>query len=200
MIDYIKGTLVKIAPTYIVVDVGGVGYQAHCANPYRFSQWIDTDVTIATYHYVREDSERLFGFQTEMERELFEQLLNVSGIGPKGALALLAAGEPTEVARAIEAEDEAFLVRFPGVGKKTARQMILDLKGKVSVFLEAGVPLPGEDAHTTAETSEALIDALEALRALGYSEKELKKVKKQLQGEGLSTETYVRRALQMMLK
>ena len=81
--------------------------------------------------HVREDAQQLFGFTSLEQRELFRKLIQVSGIGPKGALAILASGNPTQVIQAIEMEDEAFLVKFPGVGKKTARQMILDLKGKL---------------------------------------------------------------------
>ena len=88
-----------------------------------------------THLHVREDAQQLFAFKTLDQRELFRKLIQVSGIGPKGALAILASGNPTQVISAIEQEDEKFLVKFPGVGKKTARQMILDLKGKLDSLM-----------------------------------------------------------------
>lgn len=197
MIDYIKGNLVAVEPAYLVVEANGIGFQIYCANPYRFISDLNREVVIPTHHYVREDSQRLFGFTTRTERLLFEKLLNVSGIGPKGALAILASGEPEDIIHAIEQEDEALLVRFPGVGKKTARQIILDLKGKLDDMAPMLEPAAGADKQ---QKNPQLEDALEALRALGYVEKELKKVEKQLKAETLETDEYIRRALALMLK
>lgn len=118
MIEYVNGTLVGIETQYVIVDCNGLGYQLFCPNPFTFQNQWNQPVKIHTYHYVREDLIRLYGFQSKAERALFEKLLNVSGIGPKGALAILAAGMPEHVVAAIENEDEAFLVKFPGVGKK----------------------------------------------------------------------------------
>lgn len=197
MIDYIKGNLVAVEPAYLVVEANGIGFQIHCANPYRFISDLNREVVIPTHHYVREDSQRLFGFTTRTERLLFEKLLNVSGIGPKGALAILASGEPEDIIHAIEQEDEALLVRFPGVGKKTARQIILDLKGKLDDIAPMLEPAAVADKQ---QKNPQLEDALEALRALGYVEKELLKVEKQLKVETLETDEYIRRALALMLK
>ncbi|WP_054711328.1 Holliday junction branch migration protein RuvA [Bacillus sp. JCM 19041] len=198
MIDYIKGVLVEIEPAYLVVETNGVGYQIFCANPYRFSQNTMTELIVPTYHYVREDTQRLYGFSNKMERALFEKLLNVSGIGPKGALAILASGQPEHIVQAIEEEDDALLVRFPGVGKKTARQIILDLKGKLEEFSPSLINLSAQ--NTVNRENADLQDALEALRALGYVDKELKKVEKQLKNEDLETDGYIKRALALMLK
>nr|WP_211182963.1 MULTISPECIES: Holliday junction branch migration protein RuvA [Shouchella] len=197
VIDYIKGNLVAVEPAYLVVEANGIGFQIYCANPYRFINDLNREVVVPTHHYVREDSQRLFGFTTRTERLLFEKLLNVSGIGPKGALAILASGEPEDIIHAIEQEDEALLVRFPGVGKKTARQIILDLKGKLDDMAPMLEPAAGADKQ---QKNPQLEDALEALRALGYVEKELKKVEKQLKAETLETDEYIRRALALMLK
>ncbi|GAF12290.1 Holliday junction DNA helicase RuvA [Bacillus sp. JCM 19046] len=169
MIDYIKGTLIEIEPAYLVVDVNGIGYQLICANPYRFSTDLSLEVQIPTYHYVREDIQRLYGFKNKIERTLFEKLLGVSGIGPKGALAILASGEPEQVVSAIEAENDSLLTRYPGIGKKTARQIILDLKGK----LEELSPSLLNPTNPTVEIDKKdnLQDALEALRSLGMWKK-----------------------------
>ena len=133
--------------------------------------------------HVREDAQQLYGFKTIEERELFKKLIQVSGIGPKSALAILASGNPSHVITAIEMEDEKYLVKFPGVGKKTARQMILDLKGKLGSLLEK-VELPSAEDELPLfgvnPYQHELDEAMLALHALGYSEKELEKIKPQL--------------------
>ncbi|WP_017728635.1 Holliday junction branch migration protein RuvA [Halalkalibacterium ligniniphilum] len=203
MIDYIQGMLTDIETQYIVLDVQGVGYQLHCPNPYIFEKEREQLIKIYTYQHVREDMIRLFGFRTKEERALFEKLLNVSGIGPKGALAILASGQPEHVIAAIEEEDETYLVKFPGVGKKTARQIILDLKGKLDVFMPTLFTKPnmsGKGNEKTKGKNDELEEAFEALRALGYVDKELKKLRPELEKETLSTDAYIKRALQLMLK
>ena len=156
---------------------------------------------IYTYTYVREDILALYGFPSREEKLLFLKLLNVSGIGPKGALAILAFGEPQQVVQAIENEDEAFLVKFPGVGKKTARQMILDLKGKLQDVLPDYFPnlFNQERESATSRDQAEFEEALLALKALGYSEKEIKKISPQLSKEDLTTDQYIRKGLQMLL-
>ena len=133
MYDYLKGTVEYIGPEYIVVENGGIGYQVVTPNPFIFSAQLNKNIQIFLYHYVREDIMTLYGFQSRQEKALFTKLLGVTGIGPKGALAILASGKVDQVVQAVEQEDESFLVKFPGVGKKTARQMILDLKESSSI-------------------------------------------------------------------
>ncbi|GAA3321134.1 hypothetical protein GCM10020331_035510 [Ectobacillus funiculus] len=134
MFEYITGSVEYTGPEYVVIDHNGIGYQILTPNPYAFRPSKES-VRVYTYQYVREDVLALYGFQTRQERSLFVKLLGVSGIGPKGGLAILAAGQIEQVVQAIEQENETFLVKFPGVGKKTARQMILDLKGKLGDVL-----------------------------------------------------------------
>lgn len=203
MYDYIKGTVEFIGPEYIVVEAGGIGYQVSTPNPFSFSKNIHQTMQIFTYHYVREDLIALYGFSSREEKILFTKLLNVSGIGPKGALAILASGVPEQVVQAIEEEDEAFLVKFPGVGKKTARQMILDLKGKLQQALPDYFPnLFNEEVHVEQPKNSnlALEEAMLALLSLGYSEKEIKKITPKLEVETLETEQYIKKALQLLLK
>lgn len=202
MIEFLKGKLSYLDTQYVVIDINGVGYQIFCANPFIYHVDLKTDITVYTYQYVREDSIKLFGFRSRDERALFEKLLNVSGIGPKGALAILASGAPQQVVEAIETENEQFLTKFPGVGKKTARQMILDLKGKLVDFMP-GLVDPVYELKTTGNTSvlpRELEDAIEALKALGYVEKEIKKIAPQLAKETLTTDQYIKKALQLLLK
>lgn len=205
LIEFVRGKVDFISPEFIVIDVSGVGYQIFTANPFIFQKDLNEEITIYTYQYVREDLIALYGFQTRQERSLFTKLLNVSGIGPKGALAIIASGQPNQVVQAIEEEDEKFLVKFPGVGKKTARQMILDLKGKLNDLLPDLMPdlfEPIKYVATASSTySHELDDAIEALKVLGYAEKEINKIAPQLaKEEGLSTDQYIKKALQLLLK
>lgn len=203
MFDYIKGTVEFVGPEYLVIENKGIGYQITTPNPFIYASKMETMVTVFTYHYVREDMMALYGFETREEKKLFTKLLNVSGIGPKGALAILASGEVEQVVQAIENEDESFLVKFPGVGKKTARQMILDLKGKLQDVVPDYFPnlfnAETFSFQTDAKNS-AFEEALLALQALGYSEKEIKKISPELKKEQASTDQYIKKALKILLK
>ncbi|MED0655948.1 Holliday junction branch migration protein RuvA [Anoxybacillus ayderensis] len=197
MIEFIRGYVDYVCPEYIVIENNGIGYQVFTPNPFSFQMNKQQQIVVYTYQYVREDVLALYGFHTRQERSLFSKLLQVSGIGPKGALAILAAGQLEQLVEAIEAEDDKFLCKFPGVGKKTARQMILDLKGK----LQAVVPDAFPNLFTEPiEETNSLSEALEALKALGYAEKEIQKVVPILKQEQLSTEGYIKLALQKLLK
>lgn len=203
MIEFINGKVDYISPEFIVIDVSGVGYQIFTPNPFLFQKDLNEKIKIYTYQYVREDIIALYGFETRQERTLFTKLLNVSGIGPKGALAILAAGQPNAVVQAIEDENEKYLVKFPGVGKKTARQMILDLKGKLNDLLPELMPdlfEPDKLVSNTTMYSHELEEAIEALKVLGYAEKEITKVLPQLQNEQLSTDQFIKKALQLLLR
>ncbi|PYZ94133.1 Holliday junction branch migration protein RuvA [Salipaludibacillus keqinensis] len=202
MIECLKGTVINIEPETIVIDVHQVGYLVYCGNPYRYEEWLNETVTVYTYQHVREDAIRLYGFLYREERRLFEKLLQVSGIGPKGALAIVASEQPQLVVEAIENEDEKFLVKFPGVGKKTARQMILDLKGKVQELVPNLIQVPTNSTtllpQHPSENGE-LEEAVEALKALGYVEREIKKVLPTLRKDELTTDQYIKLALKEML-
>jgi Holliday junction DNA helicase RuvA len=202
LIEFIKGLVIDVNPEYIVVDHQGLGYLIYTPNPYIFERSQD-EITIYTYQHVREDILALYGFPTRKDRALFMKLLNVTGIGPKGALAILAFGRPEQVVHAIEEENEAFLIKFPGVGKKTARQIILDLKGKVAELVDTGF------IHDNAinprheidkESSHALEEALEALKVLGYAEREIRKIVPHLEKENMSTNQYIKVALQQLVQ
>ena len=196
MYDYIKGKVTRVTPEYLVIEQQGIGWQIFAPNPYSFSS---DELQVFLHHHVREDAQLLFGFPTLEQRELFRKLISVSGIGPKGALAILASGQPQHVIEAIEREDESYLVKFPGVGKKTARQMILDLKGKLTEFF--GDPFDPEETTTLLSNDQAeLEEAMLALGALGYSEREITKVKPQLRDLDLDTEGFMKKALQLLLK
>jgi Holliday junction DNA helicase RuvA len=201
VIEFVRGTIDYVSPQYIVIDNGGIGYQIFTPNPFIYKK--EMEVTIYTYHHVREDASNLYGFQMREEKILFTKLLNVTGIGPKGALAIMAGGDPATVVSAIENEDETFLVKFPGIGKKTARQIILDLKGKLSdVSVVEPTDLFTHEEHEKRAQNEASLDeALEALRVLGYAEREIHKVLPSLKEDlSLSTDQFVKKALKKLLK
>ena len=202
MYEFIKGTVQYVGPEYVVIENNGIGYQITVPNPFFYSKDLSQDVIIYTYTYVREDILALYGFGTREEKLLFTKLLNVTGIGPKGALAILASGEPAQVVQAIENEDEAFLIKFPGVGKKTARQMILDLKGKLPNILPDYFPdlFNPDEQEEGVPKQEEFEEAILALLALGYSEREVKKISPQLKTESLTTDQYIRKGLQLLLK
>lgn len=186
-----------------MLDNNGIGYQIGTPNPFIYSEKIGKQVKIYTYQHVRQDILALYGFQSRDEKMLFLKLISVSGIGPKGALAILATGEPEAVVQAIENEDEVFLTKFPGVGKKTARQIILDLKGKLAKVLPEYFPnllSTNQQANESNQDSYPFEEAMLALKALGYSERELKKIIPILQQEKLSTDQYVKLALKNLLK
>ncbi|WP_243290677.1 Holliday junction branch migration protein RuvA [Bacillus sp. FJAT-47783] len=203
MIEFVSGTVNYISPEYIVIENRGIGYQIMTPNPFVFQKYLNHEITIYTYQHVREDILALYGFETREEKALFMKLLNVTGIGPKGGLAILASGDPIQVIEAIENEDEKFLVKFPGVGKKTARQIILDLKGKLVDIIPTAISqdlFNFDEVEQKEESANSLTEAVEALKVLGYSEREINKVIPSLKEESLSTDQYVKKALQKLLK
>ena len=179
MYAYIKGTLSQLFPTHVVVETCGIGYEIQTPNSYRFQKYLEKEVQIYTSLIVREEAQLLYGFINEEEKEMFLSLIKVTGIGPKSALAILASSTPHEVKLAIENENDAYLTQFPGIGKKTARQIVLDLKGKVTITEENSDDLLQTQVNGT-EQNQIISEALLALQALGYSKRELTKVEKSL--------------------
>lgn len=170
MYGYIKGIVTKITPKNVIIENNGIGYLIIVPNPYSYK--LDSEYKIYTHQYVREDTLDLYGFLTEDEKELFLKLISVSGIGPKSALSILAAGTVAEIVMAIEARNDKYLKKFPGIGAKASQQIILDLAGKISFT---------EELITSDKTKNIkLDDVTDALVALGYSKKEASKVVEKL--------------------
>ena len=181
MYEYLNGELAHILPTAIVVDVHGVGYQVVFANPYRLQDSLKKQIKVLVQQVVREDSITLYGFISREERELFQRLISVSGIGPKSAMSILANDDTEGFVNAVESGNVTYLTKFPGVGKKTAQQIILDLKGKFEA-------LPEEETKAVVSTNQATLEeAKEALLGLGYSAKEITKIWKSLEAAAPST-------------
>lgn len=197
MYEYITGIVTAVTPQYVVLEAGGVGYQLLVANPYRFKEDSSTRVRVYVYQAVRDDAINLFGFVDRAEKQLFLQLINVSGIGPKSALAILANPDHQGLINAIANNDTGYLTKFPGIGKKTASQIVLDLKDKLDGLATNNLLTP--ESTVTKEENPALTDALAALKALGYREREVKKVKQALlKTRATTTDEYLRQALRLI--
>ena len=197
MYEYLEGKITIVTPSYIVVDVQGVGYRVLTANPYRYTE--DSAVRIYIYQAVRETELTLLGFVDQAEKQLFEQLINVSGIGPKSALAILANADHSGLINAIANDDAAYLTKFPGVGKKTAGQIVLDLKDKI-LQLDTGSQNSSEIVKVSNDIL-ALSDALSALESLGYRTKDVEKVAKKLREiPETTTDDYLRQGLTLLTK
>ncbi len=187
MIGSLEGTLLFRGEDWMVLDVGGVGYRVHVPPPLAAQAGPEgTRVRLYTHLHVRENELSLYGFKTREELELFELLLGVSGVGPKVALAFLATYDPATIVHAIVNEQHEMLTRVPGVGTRTARRVVLDLKAKVERLTVAGAPATSADA-----------DALSALTALGYSLREAQAALRGLPPD-LSLEERIFRALQRL--
>lgn len=198
MYEYLTGLIAVVAPQYIVVDVNGVGYKLLVANPYRYQVDDHKKVKVYVYQAVRDDDISLFGFVDVQEKNLFMQLINVSGIGPKSALAILANPDHQGLVDAITNDNISYLTKFPGIGKKTASQIVLDLKDKLAKEANGDLFNPSP-LSASLTTNQALNDALEALAALGYKERDIKKVEKSLAKEDeMATDEYLRHALRLL--
>ncbi|WP_440895973.1 Holliday junction branch migration protein RuvA [Amphibacillus sp. Q70] len=203
MIAYIEGELVEITDSLAIIDVNGVGYQIVCANPFHFQNNLNQTIKIHTYHHVREDAQILYGFRDYDEKLLFSHIITVSGIGPKSGLSIVGSTSVDQFVIAIEDEDDKFLSQFPGVGKKTARQMILDLKGKLPFEVKQSADQFDSKSGkpVKAANNQALDEAIEALKVLGYNDREVKTIMPQLkQNDTLNTDELVKHGLALLMK
>lgn len=190
MIAFIKGTVYSLENDSIILDHQGIGYRIYLANPFALK--IQDEAFLYIHQQVREDAITLFGFIHKEEHDLFLQLINVKGIGAKSVINMLKGSSASAIVTAIESGDVAFLKKLPGIGAKTASQIVLDLKGKLIHSLDVKENVN----HIVA--NEALKDAMEALKALGYKANELNGIEKSLAKEDLSTEAYIRKGLMIL--
>ena len=170
MIGKLRGTLDQKNPPQVVVDCAGVGYEVDVPMSTFYSlPAIGQPVTLLTHMVVREDAQLLYGFATEHERAAFKQLIKISGVGPRTGLAILSGMSVADIAQAVTIQDASRLVKVPGIGKKTAERLLLELKGKLGDDIGAGVAGIGLQADSGAQNSS---DILQALIALGYSDRD----------------------------
>lgn len=193
MIGRISGILIEKNPPQILIDVQGLGYLVEVP----MSTFYDLPnsgerVTLLTHFVVREDAQLLYGFLTASEKTAFMQLVKISGVGPRTALGLLSGLSTNDLAQAVALQDASRLTRVPGIGKKTAERLLLELKGKLTPALTGG----GE-AHPAHADGQANLDVLNALLALGYSDKEASQAVKSLPPD-LGVSAGIREALKRL--
>ncbi|MDP2834676.1 MAG: Holliday junction branch migration protein RuvA [Pseudomonadota bacterium] len=192
MIGRLAGTLLEKQPPQIVVDVAGVGYEVDVPMSSFYNLPATGEkVSLFTHFVVREDVQQLFGFLTQKERAAFRELIRISGVGPKLALSVLSGLSVDDLASCIVLQDAGRLTKVPGIGKKTAERLLLELKGKLADAL----PQTGAGLAVATVAN----DALNALLALGYSDKEALPALKQLP-EGLSLEESIRQSLKLLAR
>ncbi len=192
MIGRLTGTLLEKQPPQIVVDVAGVGYEVDVPMSSFYNLPATGEkVALFTHFVVREDAQQLFGFLTQKERAAFRELIRISGVGPKLALSVLSGLSVDDLASCVVLQEAGRLTKVPGIGKKTAERLLLELKGKLADAL------PQTGAGTAVAT--VANDALNALLALGYSDKEALPALKQLT-EGLTLEESIRQALKLLAR
>ena len=191
MISILRGAVASVGLDHVDVVVGGIGFRVHVTPAFAQAAPRDEEITVYTSMIVREDSMTLYGFESADERDVFTRLMSVSGIGPKIALAALAVLHPDELRRAVRDQDLVALQRIPGVGKKSAQRMALEIGDKLgtpaSLPEAAPAPAPSQDAVAT-EVSAALV-------GLGWSEAQTAKAIEKLAGSGLGASDMLRAAL-----
>lgn len=182
MYSYIKGVITDIEPSYIVVEAYGIGYMVFVSNPYSYK--LNEEKLIYLYQQVREDENTLYGFKTKDEKDMFLKLISVKGLGPKMALPMLT-GDSSYLLGAIEDGNVSYLKKFPKIGDKVARQIILDLKGK----------LAADSSSSKADFTELS----ETLKALGYKQADIKRILSKIDASK-ALEEQVKDALKLLLK
>lgn len=196
MIAYLVGTVAEVSEDNIVVELNGMGFNVRV--PYGYGFKVGSEIKVHTYTYVKEDAFQLFGFETKDQLELFKKLITVNGIGPKGALAILSVMSANDLRFAIYSQDASAIAKAPGIGKKTAERVILDLKDKVKLEDVNVLPGAGETENgLIADNFEAARkEAIDALAALGYGISEAAKaVSKVSVTEDSTTEEILKMAL-----
>ncbi len=205
MIAFLAGKILEKEANSVIIDVGGVGYEATIplSTFYELGD-IGADASLRIYTYVREDSLQLFGFKTLQERELFLKLITVSGIGPKVAISMLSGMNADEIIAAIRTDNLALLTSIPGIGKKTAERLVIELRDKVVALAAKAAAGTSTtiDGEIKTSSNDILEDAISALTNLGYqrnaAEKALTKAVKE--GTEMSVQRLLRRSLQLLAK
>ncbi|KAA0995722.1 Holliday junction branch migration protein RuvA [Pseudomonas sp. ANT_J12] len=205
MIGRLRGTLAEKQPPHLILDVNGLGYELEVpmTTLYRLPS-VGEPLTLHTHLVVREDAQLLYGFASKRERDFFRELIRLNGVGPKLALALMSSLEVDELVRCVQSQDTSALTKVPGVGKKTAERLLVELKDRFKAWetvpaMFALVPNQpgGPDAPASTVTAES--DAISALVSLGYKPQEASKAITSIKEKGLSSEDLIRRALKGMI-
>ncbi len=200
MIGRLRGTLLEKRPPQLLLDVAGVGYEveAPMSTFYQLPA-VGNEVTLHTHLVVREDAHLLFGFANERERALFRNLIKVNGVGAKMALAILSGMNAESFARCVQEGDTGSLTRLPGIGKKTAERLIVEMRDRLEAWQADGA-LPVVMATPIGSARDEVNDALSALVALGYKPPEASRMVNAIDAEGKNSEQIIRAALQNAVK
>lgn len=192
MIGFLRGQILRKQPPHLLIDVHGVGYEveAPMSTFYNLPE-AGTEVTLFTHLVVREDAQVLFGFGSEAERRFFRSLIRVNGVGPKLALTILSGISVDGFVRCVQENDTAALTRLPGIGKKTAERLVVEMRDRLD---DVGTPA------STGVSSHPRDEALSALVSLGYKPQEASQMLRTIKENGLSSEELIRRALQGALR
>ena len=201
MIGRLYGKLLFKQPPELLIDVGGVGYEvsAPMSSFYSLPE-VGQNVVLHTHLVVREDAHLLYGFVTESERRLFRILIKINGVGAKLALTILSGINTEDFIRCIHDNDTAALVRLPGIGKKTAERLIVELRDKLNTEQTSGSMNTPVSDFTTTMPSSPIGDAVSALIALGYKANDASRMVRAVNSEGLNTEEIIRQSLQSTVK
>ncbi|MEJ2619858.1 MAG: Holliday junction branch migration protein RuvA [Candidatus Thiodiazotropha sp.] len=197
MIGRLRGELAAKQAPYLLLDVGGVGYELEAPLSTIFSlPEIGQKITLLTHLVIREDAHVLYGFSSETERTLFRNLLKVNGVGAKMALTILSGMSAEEFARCVESEDLAALVKLPGIGKKTAERLIIEMRDRLAKL--SGFSLSSSVTQSVAadQPASANADAVAALEALGYKPQDASRMVKNVEQQNMDSEALIRAALQ----
>ena len=198
MFAYIKGSLEQKSNNYVVIDVGGIGYKIFMATKaIETLGEIGKVVKVHTHYYVREDNISLYGFNTNEELRMFELLLQVSGIGAKSAIAMLSEISPSSFALAVISDDISQLVKIPGIGKKTAARIVLELKDKLKT--EEAITKT-EEVKLSITNEEETSEAIAALQVLGYTKREIEKALENVDTKNLQLEEIIKRGLKNLAR
>ncbi|WP_097461790.1 Holliday junction branch migration protein RuvA [Mangrovitalea sediminis] len=202
MIGRLRGTLLEKAPGLVLIEAAGVGYEVDIPYTTFFHlPEIGATVTLHTHFAVREDAQSLFGFVARLDRDLFRLLIKVNGVGPRLALAILSGLEPSRFVQCVERADTAALVKIPGVGKKTAERLLIDMRDRIKQL--SGMPdtvsLPLSPGAVQRQDSSAVDEAEAALISLGYKPQEASRAISQVAEEGMSSQEIIRQALRSMI-
>lgn len=201
MIGRLRGTLAEKQPPHVIVDINGLGYELEVpmTTLYRLPS-VGEPLTLHTHLVVREDAHLLYGFFEKRERELFRELIRLNGVGPKLALALMSGLEVDELVRCVQAQDTSVLVKIPGVGKKTAERLLVELKDRFKAWeVVPGYSPLAVEPRSAGAVSSAEDDAVSALISLGYKPQEASRAVSAIKEDGLSSEDMIRRALKGMV-
>ncbi|MEX1221925.1 MAG: Holliday junction branch migration protein RuvA [Idiomarina sp.] len=204
MIGQLTGRLLRKQPPEILIDVQGVGYEVQMPMTCMYDlPEIGENVVLCTHFVVREDAQLLYGFNTQAERTLFRQLIKAQGVGPKLALTIMSGMSASQFVRAVSHDDVSSLIKLPGVGRKTAERLVVEMRDRLANWTSAtpatdSFGVDDHDLQPTIAVNDPRQDALSALAALGYKPIQAEKAIKQVATSGMSSEEMIRQALKSM--